>query len=44
MYYHISKVNKLHALIYSVIIFIYSKTCVKLPLKNKQNKDFNNDW
>ena len=23
---------------------IYSKTCVKRPLKNRQNKDLNNNW
>ena len=23
---------------------IYSKTCVKRPLKNRQNKDFNDKW
>ena len=22
----------------------YSKTCVKLPLKNRQNKDLNDKW
>ena len=22
----------------------YSKTCVKRPLKNRQNKDLNNNW
>ena len=44
MYYHISKMNKLHALIYSVIVFIYSKTCVKRQLKHRQNKEFNNNW
>ena len=24
--------------------YIYSKTCVKRPLKNRQNKDLNNKW
>ena len=23
---------------------IYSKTCVKQPLKNRQNKDLDNNW
>ena len=23
---------------------VYSKTCVKRPLKNRQNKDLNNNW
>ena len=23
---------------------VYSKTCVKWPLKNRQNKDFNGKW
>ena len=26
------------------IIIIYSKTCVKRPLKNRQNKDLNDKW
>ena len=25
-------------------IFLYSKTCVKWPLKNRQNKDLNDEW
>ena len=24
--------------------FLYSKTCVKRPLKNRQNKDLNDKW
>ena len=26
------------------IIYMYSKTCVKRPLKNRQNKDLNDKW
>ena len=26
------------------ICYTYSKTCVKQPLKNRQNKDFNDKW
>ena len=29
---------------YTFCILIYSKTCVKLPLKNRQNKDLNDKW
>ena len=25
-------------------VFIYSKTCVKRPLKNRQNEDLNDKW
>ena len=24
--------------------YIYSKTCVKRPIKNRQNKDLNKNW
>ena len=27
-----------------VLCYVYSKTCVKLPLKNRQNKDPNDKW
>ena len=27
-----------------VSIMIYSKTCLKQPLKNRQNKDLNDKW
>ena len=34
--------------IYALVIFnldtIYLKTCVKWPLKNRQNKDLNDKW
>ena len=26
------------------LYLLYSKTCVKLPLKNRQNKDLNDKW
>ena len=26
------------------IIYVYSKICVKQPLKNRQNKDLNDKW
>ena len=32
------KMSKLH------FAHTYSKTCVKRPLKNRQNKDLNNKW
>ena len=37
--YKVSTVNFCH-----VKKLVYSKTCVKRPLKNKQNKDLNDKW
>ena len=28
----------------SLTKMVYCKTCVKRPLKNRQNKDLNNNW
>ena len=28
----------------SCLTYVYSKTCVKGPLKNRQNKDLNDKW
>ena len=28
----------------AILANMYSKTCVKLPIKNRQNKDFNDKW
>ena len=37
-----------HPMIYyywrKLICYTYSKICVKRPLKNRQNKDLNNNW
>ena len=30
--------------IFVLIIYVYSKTCVKQQLKNRQNKDLNDKW
>ena len=29
---------------YYILHFIYGKTCLKRPLKNRQNKDLNDKW
>ena len=36
--------SKLLFCVLKKIIDIYSKTCIKPPLKNRQNKDLNDKW
>ena len=39
-----SSLLPLTACIFSFSLKIYIKTCVKWPLKNRQNKDLNEKW
>ena len=39
-----NKVDNFAKLPREVTQSVYSKTCLKRPLKNRQNKDFNDKW
>ena len=36
--------NMVNCLCFNVVHLVYSKTCVKQPLKNRQNKGLNDNW
>ena len=40
------EIDQLQAFVCKVILILYkySKTCLKQPLKNRQNKDINDKW